>query len=96
MRRGRGMLSTPSAYDMSPKKDWQLGIDPTPAELTAQVARVRTYVEDCSAIVDELFPESAAKPLPAKPVPYRMFPWGGYIPPGADERREEEVPDVVL
>lgn len=68
---------------MPPRKDWQANIHPTPEELAAQVERVRGYVGECQAIVDELFPESEEdrKPQEARPAPYRMFPWGGFIPP---------------
>ena len=68
---------------MSPKKDWEMGIDPSPAELTAQVVRVRGYLQECRDLVDELFPEGEddRKVQPDVPAPFRMFPFGGFIPP---------------
>jgi hypothetical protein len=65
------------------KKDWEVGIRPTTTETLDAVARVRGYVAECVAIIDELFPETEEdrKPQPAVGSPFRMFPYGGWVPP---------------
>lgn len=66
--------------DLRKRKDWQLGIEPTPAELAAQVKRVREVTQECRDIIDELFPEveEERKPLGKPPRIFGMFPTPGH------------------
>lgn len=56
---------------MSGHEDWRFGVKPTPEEIAEQIAHIRGYVQECTAIAGELFPDT---PNPARQTAHYQLP----------------------